>query len=153
MKAIVILWQTGVFAPSPVGSGGLHLYQMRTRRVSTFVEQDERWIQWDGAHAQRGTGRRPPVCVDRYPMGFGRRPRGRVQAPAQRRPLAMALGPWTQDSDVLFDKSGIQSCMVECDELTRGVAWSWTCSSGDDVGQRGEMIFAFGMCKIMRATG
>ena len=60
-------------------------------------EESKCWIQRAETRAQRGTSRRPPVCVDRYPMGFGRRPRGRVQAPAHASTLD--VGPGSVDAD------------------------------------------------------
>ena len=71
-------WRVRVIARA---SGGLPPREDADLTSSTFVDQDE-WIRWAQTHALRGIGRRPPVCVDRYPMGFGRRPPGRVRAPA-----------------------------------------------------------------------
>ena len=99
VEAIVTCWQTGVFTSSPVLRAASHQEQMRARRVPRS------WIRMtelDSAgltRAQRGTGRRPPVCVDRYPMGFGRRPRGRVQALAQASTLGVGSGSADADSE------------------------------------------------------
>ena len=96
MKAIVIYWQPGVFTSSPVDSGGLSPGPDADSASSTFVEQDEE-VDLLGWNPCAEGGRRLRVCLDRYPMGFGRRPLGRVQAPAHASTLD--VGPESGDAD------------------------------------------------------